>query len=405
MSADEVVPLGSITKWLSGGTPDRSRASYWNGSIPWISAATLKSFTIQQSDQAITKEAVRAGSRIAPVGSTLILVRGMSVHQEVRAGVVARPVAFNQDVKALLPAPCVDSRFLAYSLRAREAEVLQLVTSAGSGTGVLETEALKRLPVSIPPLPQQVEIVRVLDNVEDHILTLRKLAAKKQAIKQGMIQRLLTGAVRLPGFGASWSIVRLGSLLKHRPRYGINAAAVPHSTDTPAYIRITDIDNEGHYAPQPKVGVRNPNASAYLLRDGELVFARTGASVGKSYLYDPRDGTLVYAGFLINLAPDPEVLEPRYLALYAQTAQYWDWVSRTSVRSGQPGLNGREYSDLQLPIPEVREQRAIVAALQDIDLEISLLRRRLSKAVLIKQGMMQQLLTRRTRLKMAEEAA
>src|ERR1039458_8870535 len=94
------VPLGSITTWLSGGTPDRSRDGYWGGPIPWISAATLKAFAVEKSDQGITLDAVRAGGPIAPVGSTLILVRGMSVHREVRAGVVIQPVAFNQDVRS-----------------------------------------------------------------------------------------------------------------------------------------------------------------------------------------------------------------------------------------------------------------------------------------------------------------
>lgn len=224
------------------------------------------------------------------------------------------------------------------------------------------------------------------------------MIAKKQAIKQGMLQRLFSGSTRLSGFDNPWREARLGSLLKRAPRYGINAAAVSFSIDTHSYIRITDIDDSGRFAPQPKVGVRHPNATNYLLHDGELVFARTGASVGKSYLYDARDGALVYAGFLINIAPDPDVLDPKYLSFFAQTAPYWDWVARTSVRSGQPGINGREYAQLQMAVPEIREQRAIGGAVQKVDDEIHLLERRLTKARAVKQGMMQQLLTGRTRL-------
>ena len=132
----------------------------------------------------------------------------------------------------------------------------------------------------------------------------------------------------------------LGLLLRRPPRYGINAAAVPLGLGVPTYIRITDIDDSGRFAPDPKVGVDHPKSSDYQMGAGELVFARTGASVGKSYLYDPRDGELVYAGFLINVAPDPELLNPKYLSLYVHTKDYWDWIARTSVRSGQPGVNG-----------------------------------------------------------------
>ncbi|MGW3484270.1 restriction endonuclease subunit S [Rhodococcus indonesiensis] len=398
------VPLGSITTWLSGGTPNRANAMYWTGSIPWISAATLKKSRIWDSDQRITESAVRAGSKLAPQGSTLILVRGMALHNEVRAGLATRPVSFNQDVKALVPRTGLLPEFLTYSLHARRSHILNLVSSAGSGTGVLDTGLLKRLPIWVPELSEQRSIVDAIDDIESMVESLERLIAKKQAVKQGMIQQLLTGKIRLAGFDAPWGEARLGDLLSRPPRYGVNAAAVPASVGGYTYIRITDIDDSGRFTPRPKVGVRHSNAADYMLQAGDLVFARTGASVGKSYLYDPRDGQLVYAGFLINIAPDPEVLEPKYLALIAQTARYWGWVARTSVRSGQPGINGREYAQMQIMVPEIREQRAIAAMLQDADAEIRMLGERLAKARGVKQGMMQELLTGRTRLPVAEAA-
>ncbi|MDO3175901.1 restriction endonuclease subunit S [Mycobacteroides abscessus] len=190
----------------------------------------------------------------------------------------------------------------------------------------------------------------------------------------------------------------LGQLLRRPPRYGINAAAVPLAPGIAAYIRITDIDESGRFSPNPKVGVDHPSAANYKLSRGELVFARTGASVGKSYLYDPRDGELVYAGFLINIAPDPNRLNPKYLSLFAQTKEYWDWIVRTSVRSGQPGVNGREYAQLPLPLPDIATQNAIASAVTDVDELIVTLERLIAKKQAIKQGMMQQLLTGKTRL-------
>ncbi|SHY17396.1 restriction endonuclease S subunit [Mycobacteroides abscessus subsp. abscessus] len=190
----------------------------------------------------------------------------------------------------------------------------------------------------------------------------------------------------------------LGQLLLRSPRYGINAAAVPLGLGLPTYIRITDIDDSGRFAPDPKVGVSHPKSSDYRMRAGELVFARTGASVGKSYLYDPRDGELVYAGFLINVAPDPTRLNPKYLSLFAQSKDYWDWIARTSVRSGQPGVNGQEYAQLPVPLPDIEVQNAIANAFTDVDNLIGALERKIAKKQAIKQGIMQQLLTGRTRL-------
>lgn len=190
----------------------------------------------------------------------------------------------------------------------------------------------------------------------------------------------------------------LGQLLRRPPRYGINAAAVPLGPGVATYVRITDIDEDGRFAPDPKVGVAHPKASNYQLAPGELVFARTGASVGKSYLYDPSDGELVYAGFLINIAPDPELLNPKYLSLFAQTREYWDWITRTSVRSGQPGVNGREYAQLPVPVPDIATQDAIAKALTDVDDLVEILEYLIAKKRRVKQGIMQQLLTGQTRL-------
>lgn len=192
--------------------------------------------------------------------------------------------------------------------------------------------------------------------------------------------------------------VPLGRLLRRAPRYGINAAAVPLKPGVSTYIRITDIDDSGGFAPNPKVGVAHPSADNYVLEPGELVFARTGASVGKSYLYDPADGRLVYAGFLINVTPDPKQLDPRFLAIFAHTKEYWDWIARNSVRSGQPGVNGREYATLLVPLPDIETQHAISDAVGDADQLIRSLERLIAKKQAIKQGLMQQLLTGRTRL-------
>ncbi|WP_431066801.1 hypothetical protein [Methylotuvimicrobium sp.] len=99
----EVTSVGQVTSWLSGGTPNRKRDDYWQGDIPWISGFTLKTLELKTSDQFLTSEGVDAGSKMAPLDSTLLLVRGSALHSEIRAGLVVAPLCFNQDVKALIP--------------------------------------------------------------------------------------------------------------------------------------------------------------------------------------------------------------------------------------------------------------------------------------------------------------
>ena len=190
-----------------------------------------------------------------------------------------------------------------------------------------------------------------------------------------------------------WDVRHLRPMLKQNPAYGINAAAVPLKGDLPVYIRITDISDEGYFMPSHRVGVDHPLSEKYYLEKGDLVFARTGASVGKSYLYNPDDGKLVYAGFLIKIKPDERVLSPAYLSQYVKTQTYWGWVQIMSMRSGQPGINGNEYGQLLLPLPPTKgEQTAIVAVLSDADALIQSLEKLIAKKRNIKQGAMQELL-------------
>lgn len=286
---------------------------------------------------------------------------------------------------------------------------VQHVDSVKTHTAIphISPRDIRDFPVRIPASSQeQQRIAAALADADRLIAVLVRLIAKKQSTKQGMMQQLITHAANGSGYGKDrWEERSLGQLLLRPPRYGINAAAVPLRPGVATYIRITDINDVGRFAPDPKVGVSHPNAPNYRLASGELVFARTGASVGKSYLYDPRDGELVYAGFLINVTPDPKRLNPRFLALYAQTKEYWDWVARTSVRSGQPGINGQEYAQLPIALPNIETQNAIADAVGDVVGEIDALGRRLEKAHVVKVGMMQQLLTGRTRLRVTEGAA
>ena len=189
--------IGSVTSWLSGGTPDRSNTGYWDGTIPWISATTLKRSEVADSDQKVSLLGVRAGSKMAPLGSTLVLVRGSALHSEIRASLVIAPVCFNQDVKALIPSSAVVPKFLTYSIHGNADRLLRLVTSAGNTAGVLDTPVLKSLSIWLPDRKEQERVVAVLDDVmEDLDVTVEKLM-KARYVKQGMMQQLLTGRIRL----------------------------------------------------------------------------------------------------------------------------------------------------------------------------------------------------------------
>ena len=195
-----------------------------------------------------------------------------------------------------------------------------------------------------------------------------------------------------------WEVKRLVDLCQNTGDYGINAPSVPYREDLPTYLRITDIDGWGKFIETDKVSVDNPNSSQFILREGDIVFARTGATVGKTYLYDSKDGQLVFAGFLIRFTPNSNKAIPYYIKACTETASYWNWVRVISQRSGQPGINSVEYGAMKLAVPPLEEQRKIAEILGVWDEAIEKQSRLIERLELRKRALMQRLLIGRTRL-------
>ncbi|AET88022.1 restriction modification system DNA specificity domain protein [Burkholderia sp. YI23] len=219
---------------------------------------------------------------------------------------------------------------------------------------------------------------------------------KATATKEEAIPALVP-KLRFPEFreGEGWEYAPLGKLLMKSPDYGVNAAAVPFTERLPQYLRITDISEDGTYLSAKKVSVDLEPTEEIYLDEGDIVLARTGASVGKSYRYRKEDGRLVFAGFLIRVKPNPKRLVSAYLANFLTTKQYWKWVAATSARSGQPGINSVEYSALAIPLPtEFREQQKIAECLSSADELIATQARKVDALKTHKKGLMQQLFPR-----------
>ena len=254
-----------------------------------------------------------------------------------------------------------------------------------------------------PKSGEQQKIADCLGSLDDLIAADgRKLEALRQH-KQGLMQQLFPQPgetrprLRFPEFedAPDWEEVTLGTLLDRPPDYGVNAAAVPSSESLPTYIRITDINDDGQFASRARVSVDIDATDEQYLEDGDIVLARTGASVGKSYRYREEDGRLVYAGFLIRVRPNPERLLSQFLAAYLSTWSYWDWVRLTSARSGQPGINATEYASIPLPLPPDRrtlaEQHRIADCLSMLEARLAAQVQKLNALKTHKQGLLQQL--------------
>ena len=196
-----------------------------------------------------------------------------------------------------------------------------------------------------------------------------------------------------------WEVTTIGSISQNRS-YGVGAEAVSYSGG-PKYIRITDIDDQTRqYLPSPLSSPAFYNEN-HIVKENDVLFARTGASVGKSYVYNIKDGMLIFAGFLMRF--NIHNASAKFVFYNTLSKRYNDWVMSESARTGQPGLNITQLSSYTIPLPPLSEQKAIAEALSDVDELITALNKKIAKKRLIKQGAMQELLTGKKRLPGFEE--
>lgn len=158
-----------------------------------------------------------------------------------------------------------------------------------------------------------------------------------------------------------YRVATLGELSLDNGKYGIAASAVDFDTELPAYLRITDINDDGTLNKLDRKSVNDPSACKYMLSEGDIVFARTGNSTGRNYFYDPRDGKFAFAGFLVKFSLDASKVNPRFVKYYAQSRAYWDWVASFKTGSTRGNINAKTYAQMPIPLPERSAQNSIVA--------------------------------------------
>jgi type I restriction enzyme, S subunit len=174
--------LGELTDFLSGGTPSKDSPEYWDGTIPWVSAKDMKRFRLDDTEDHVTEQGVANGTKVVQAGTVLMLARGMTLLNDVPICVANRPMAFNQDVKALRPKPGVRDDFMPYVLLGNRDRLLNLVDLAGHGTGRLNSDELRALDVMLPPEPEQRAIAHVLGTLDDKIELNRRMNDTLEAI-------------------------------------------------------------------------------------------------------------------------------------------------------------------------------------------------------------------------------
>jgi type I restriction enzyme S subunit len=385
------IPLGRLVRFASGGTPSREDPNFWNGDIPWLSAKDLKKFRLNDSIEKVTREGANNGARLIEAGSVLILVRGMTLLKDVPVGVTERLVAFNQDLKALIPNREVDGHYLGFYLAANKFRLLTLVDRASHGVGRLPSDLLQSFEIELPCIEEQRKISDILLTWDRAIERADMRVAAEGRLKRGLLERLFTGRKRLDDFSCQeWESVRLGDVIfESKMRCGGDAAEKDLYTITKA----------GGMAPRRK-RIRGDSAHACkVVKKGWFIYDPMRLSAGSIAKWGGAGAALASPDYIV-FSCDESHLDPEYLNHFRLSHQWLQFVESAGTGSVRARISFSDLAALKLALPPLEEQRRIAAILSACDRELDLLRRRLAALKRQKQGLMQKLLTRQIRVRM-----
>lgn len=267
--------------------------------------------------------------------------------------------------------------------------------STGSTFESINSNDIKSAEIYLPSIEEQSAIGSLFRTLDDLLANYKDNLANYQSLKTTMLSKMFPKAgqtvpeIRLDGFEGEWEKVRLKDVTESI-EYGLNASAKEFDGEN-KYIRITDIDDVSRKFKEDSLTSPNINVSEcdnYLLCEKDILFARTGASVGKTYLYDMKDGKVYFAGFLIR-ARIKEKFDSKFIFQNTLTNRFTQYVKVISQRSGQPGVNGKEYGEYELFLPKYREQQAIGAYVSNLDNLITAHQEKISQLETLKKKLLQ----------------
>ena len=229
-------------------------------------------------------------------------------------------------------------------------------------------EAFKWLGLPYCNVSEQEKIAQLFYTLNRRIEKQQQMVDALKKYKRGLISEILKQKLVITHEDETWEEVSLSDVADGF-EYGMNAAATSFDGEH-KYIRITDIDDDAHtYIDSDPVSPSGVLEEKYRVGKDDILFARTGASVGKSYHYRKTDGDLFFAGFLIRIHVK-EGVDSEYVFLNTLTEEYDKWVLLESARSGQPGINAEQYRRYRFKLPSLRTQRRIAAIAQKFDNQI-----------------------------------
>jgi type I restriction enzyme S subunit len=273
----------------------------------------------------------------------------------------------------------------------------------------LKRELVHSLKMPLPPFSEQQKIAEILSTVDEAIQKTDEVIATSERLKKGLMQELLTKGIghkefkdtEIGGIPKEWGVVKLGEIGTFQ--YGITASAKEEDTGV-KFLRITDIRDNGtiNWSEVPFCEISISELSKYMLKVGDVLFARIGATTGKTCNIN-REIRGVFGSYLIRFLPDVNSqIDTKFIHLFTQSEMYWLQVNRMKGGQLKKGLNTQLLKEIKIPLPPLEEQRKIIQVLSTVDKKLEIERNEKAKLERIRKGLIDLLLTGKIRIRFGE---
>ena len=369
--------LGDICTVVSGSTPKSVVPEYWDGDVKWITPAELDddSYIISDSVRHITTLGVtKTGLKPFPAG-TVILSSRAPIGKTAIAGC---EMYCNQGFKNLICSNNIDSKYLYFFLSSKR----DYLNSLGRGATFKEISKtiVENIEIPLPEMAEQKAISTRFENLMK-LIRLRKTELEKldQLVKSRFIELFI---------GKGYPTKTIDEVSLGKGEYGAQSASIEYDPTRPRYVRITDINDDGTLNDDVVASINPDDDEQYRLEYGDFLFARMGATVGKTFAFIA--GNQIFAGYLIRYKLNQKLINPRYLFWYTKLDEYWNWVKLNQSGAAQPGINAKKYGSLRIPVPPVAEQEQFAAFVEQTDKSKLAVQKGLQELEILKKSLMQQ---------------
>lgn len=352
-----VRPLAECGRLLSGGTPSKANAAYWEGHIPWFSSKELKGFELSDSELHVSAEAATSGSNLVPPGTVLFVVRGMSLANEFRVSRTLVEATFNQDVKALIPASDLDSRYLARCLRWLQPKVLASTEESSHGTKRLPGQVFENLPVPVPPLAEQRRIADILDKA-DAIRRKRKeaIALTEELLRSAFLEMFGDPVTNPKG----WPVKPLGELADVAGGLQVTSARAGNPISMP-YLRVANVYRDRLNLSEVKViRVTEAERARATLRHGDVLVVEGHGNpeeLGRSAVWRDEIAGCTHQNHLIRVRATAGVLDATFLSAFLNSSSgKKQMLALGKTTSGLNTISTNNVRSVQIVVPPLRQQ-------------------------------------------------